>query len=65
MTGKPTHTAIEERMAPCLSFSPERVTYLSTTEKAKRPLSFVFSYIQPVTQRYNTKRTFAVNAVTT
>ena len=40
------------RMAPDLLFSSEHAPQLSITEIAKWPLSLVFSYVQPITQRY-------------
>ena len=52
MTGEPTHTVLEERMAPSLLFSSECMPQLSITEIAKWPLCFIFSYIQSVTQHY-------------
>ena len=53
MTGKPTHTASKERMAPVILFLSERMPQLSNTaSKVQWPLLFAFSYVQPVTQRY-------------
>ena len=56
MTGKPTHTASKERMAPELIFSSEHAPQLSNTAlKVQWPLRFIFSYVQPVTQHYRRK----------
>ena len=49
MTDEPVHTVLEERMVPGLLFSSDQ---LSITEMVKWPLHFVFSFVQPVTQRY-------------
>ena len=53
MTGEPTHATSKEKMAPELIFLSERVPQLSITAlKVQWPLHFAFSYVQPVTQRY-------------
>ena len=53
MTGKSTHTASKEGMVPELTFLSERIPQLSITAlKVQWPLRFVFSYVQPITQRY-------------
>ena len=57
MTGEPTHIASKERMVPELLFSSERVPWLSNTAlKVQWPLRFTFSYVQPITQTKNSRR---------
>ena len=48
-----------ERMAPDLLFSSECTVRVSTsiTEIAKRPLCFIFSYVQLITQHYKWRNT--------
>ena len=48
MTGEPVHATLEERMVSGLLFSSEDTFQLWITERAKWPLCFVFSYVQPV-----------------
>ena len=56
MTCEPTHTASKERMVPELMSLSKCMPQLSiTASKVQQPLHFTFSYVQPVTQRYQWK----------